>query len=282
MPYDDYEQTLTDSRPIECYDLADISGQHWRYTSSRVEQTLLNHVYSPEVIKSKELEITDNHFKNLMEITLSKNNLFAFQYFPGTPESKVTLTIYRMQSTDYIYYWSGVVQIVSFNTDGLATVKAAPLSSDIVRVGTRRRCQIMCDLCLYGLGCNVNRESFKVDGTITTISGTTVTSSAFATKTSGWFTAGLLVVGNARRLIRSHTTNTITISRAILNAAAGTSLTAYAGCDHLPTTCLTKFINKPNYGGCEFLPLTNPFTTSLIHSGSSGGSRNVFYGHISI
>lgn len=264
MSYSSTEASVASGQPVELYDFADAFNNHWRYTSAADAVTHLGSLYEPAVCSRKEIEISDNHFKNDLEISLGRNNAFAIQYIAAPPESEITLTVYRLHGTDYIYYWQGVIASVSFDGNGAATVKASPKSSGMQFTGKRRKCQKLCDHALYDSGCGVNRESFKSTGTITTISGTTITSSAFSAKADGYFTAGILIVGNAKRLILSHTTNTITISRPILSAAAGNSFTAYAGCDHLPTTCLNKFDNIYNYGGVEFLPDDNPFGRKRI------------------
>ena len=264
MSYDSMEESAASSKPVELYDFADDNGYHWRYTSCAEIITHQVNNYIPEPCNRTEINLTSDHFRNAVDITLGRNNTFAIQYLIAPPEGVVTLTIYRLQGSEYIYLWSGMVISVTFDGDGIPTVKCEPKSSSISRVGRRRRCQIMCDHALYDSGCNVTQNSFRVTGTLASVSGVSIGSSVFGTKADGWFTAGKLIVGTAKRLIKSHTGTTIIISRPILGIGAGSSFSAYAGCDHTPATCLSKFAKKINYGGQEYLPLINPFQGNKI------------------
>jgi hypothetical protein len=116
---------------------------------------------------------------------------------------------------------------------------------------------------LYSVGygcCNVVKALFTRTGVVLTINGLTVTAAVFAAEVDGWFKGGVLTIGHAKRLILSHVGTAITVNRSMAIAAAGNTLTATAGCNHLPTICTTKFNNKLNFGGNEFLTQTNVYT----------------------
>lgn len=260
MSFDSQEASVAASQPIELYDFASTSGEHWRYTSAADIQIHLGQEYEPDTITRKAIEITENQFRNLMEVTLGRNNDFALQYVAASPECKIGLTIYRYQATDYILYWSGLVQSVSFDTNGIATVKATLNTASIVCISKRRRCQILCDNALGDSGCRVNLEGYKVTGILDTVNGKTLTSSTFATKADGWFKGGKIKIGDAWRLIKSHTTNTIVMTRPVIGIEIGNSFTAYAGCDHDAETCWEKFENCFNSGDHRFLPTKNPIS----------------------
>jgi len=83
--------------------------------------------------------------------------------------------------------------------------------------------------------------------------------------TNGLGSGGLFIVGNSKRMIMSHEGETITLDRTIPDLSAGQSFTAYAGCDHSPNTCRFKFDNIENYGGLEFLPVANPYTSNIYY-----------------
>ena len=265
MSYDSLEQSTMGSQPAELYHFHDDNGNNWRYTSHVSAQILFLQDYTSEPIDRESIEVTSNHFKNEVQLKLGRNNLFALNYVSGLLESKVTLDIYRMQLTDYILYWSGVVQRVIFDENEIPTIKAVPVTSEVVRVGARRRCQIMCDLPLYGTYCSVSTVLFTLVSTLSAVVDITLSSAIFGTKPNGWLTGGMIVIGDAKRLIQWHVGTDIKISRHIVDLVAGVNFTAYAGCDHTATTCNTKFSNKVNYGGCEFLPLTNPFKSAVVY-----------------
>ena len=265
MSYDSLEQSTMGSQPIELYHVYDDCGSHWRYTSNAKEQTFAANTYTPEPIHRESIELNNNHFKNEVSLTLGRNNPFALNYISGILESKVILDIYRLQGADSILYWSGVVQQVTFDENEIPTIRSTPLTSEIVRVGARRRCQIMCDLPLYSSLCSVSKVLFTISGTITAVDGIELSSATFSTKANNWLKGGMIIIGDAKRLVHYHQGSNIKIGRHIPNLAVGTSFTAYAGCAHTSTVCASKFSNKINYGGCQFLPIANPFKNALIY-----------------
>ena len=76
---------------------------------------------------------------------------------------------------------------------------------------------------------------------------------------------GLFIVGTSKRMIMSHMGASILLDRTIPGLLVGQSFTAYAGCDHSPNICRYKFDNIINYGGLEFLPLANPYTSNIYY-----------------
>ena len=262
MSYESVEASINSGKPIELYDFS-FGVDHWRYTSSPEAVTYLTNEYQPEMIERSDLEITDNAFKNELEIKINRNNLLFYTFIHAPVEGILSLTIYRGHDPDYVTFWAGVVSQVNFNTDEI-TITATPRTSSLLRTGLRRKYQKLCNHPLYKAGCSVNRESYKITGTIATISGFTIVSAVFATKADGWFNAGEIIVGDAERLITTHVGSTITISRGIYGAVAGNSFTAYAGCDHSMDICRTKFDNLINYGGQPWIPTKNPFSGDAI------------------
>ena len=268
MSYDALEQSTMEGQPIELYHFYDDIGNHWRYTSAATLQEFEFHDYEPEPIDRQNITATHNHFKNELKLTLGRNNLFALNYVAGMLENLVSLVVYRLHLgdlTDPIIYWRGVVQRVVFDENELPTIHATPLTNDVVRAGARRRCQIMCDLPLYSAYCSVTRSSYQIAGVITGVSGVTLSSATFGTKANGWLTGGMIIIGDAKRLIQWHVGTDIKIGRGIVDLATGVAFTAYAGCNHTATICNSKFSNKINYGGCQFLPISNPFQNAIVY-----------------
>ena len=48
------------------------------------------------------------------------------------------------------------------------------------------------------------------------------------------------------------------------NLYGGVPVTLYPGCDHSRVTCISKFDNRPNYGGFDEIPTRNPMDGSSI------------------
>lgn len=264
MSYLTSEQSVASGRPIELYHFADELGNHCRITSAGYEITYNSYPYTPEPCRRTELKLTDNHSKNDMKIELSQDNAFAARYLAAPIEVMASVTIYRGHEPDFVTWWSGLIKQIKWDKDGVPTIIATPRTSSIARVGRRRRCQRLCDHTLGDAWCTINLESSKVSGTVGSVNGLVVTSTTFGGYANDYFKAGKIVVNNAQRMITAHTGNDVTLSRTIAGLAAGQSFDAYPGCDRLPTTCHTKFSNKTNFGGDEFLPTKNPFVGDAI------------------
>lgn len=273
--YEDIEQSVAEGEPIELYDIWDVEGTHYRWNTSSIIISYGSYDYEPNVIDRSELVLGGNNEVSAIDIKLKRGNIFASRFIAAPVEGEVQFVLYRQQAGFTVKFCQGFLSAVSFDKNGVPTSRFEPRSSDMVGVGQRRRNQRLCDYCLYKMGCWVNEELYRVDGTLTNVSGLVLTSAIFATKTDGWFVGGEIVIGVARRLIKAHVTNTITISRTMSVALIGVTFRAYAGCDHTPGTCKTKFDNKLNFGGNEYLPTKNSFLTGVnvtgyLASASSG------------
>ena len=262
MTYLSDEQSVASGLPVELYDLT-FNGLHWRYTSAAYEITYLTQVYLPVIIKREEVEITDDIFKNEVEINVARDNAFAVQFIPQPVGGVVTLTIYRGHEPNFITFWSGNLANITFNPDDIRML-FIPKTSSMLRIGIRRQYQKLCTHHLYGRLCAVNEDMFKIIGTIISITGRTIVASEFSAEIDGWFIGGKIVIGSDRRLITSHVGNTITVMSGMTNVSATDIFTAYAGCDHSTSICRTKFSNLINYGGQPWIPTKNPFSGDAI------------------
>lgn len=262
MTYDASEIGVKTGKPIELYEFT-VGVTSTRYTSGPETVTYLVNEYTPEKIERDDIELTDNAFKNELKIKIDRENILFRPFISAPIDDIITLTIFRGHGTDFITFWTGVVAQVMFNSDEI-TVMLQPKTSGLSRTGVRRKYQKLCAYDLYGLGCLVNDLSFRVNSTIAIVNGTTITAAIFATEANGYFTAGKFTVGDAERLITSHTGSVITINRAIPDAVAGNAFFAFAGCDHTKATCISKFNNVVNHGGQPWIPRKNPFSGDAV------------------
>lgn len=279
--YEATDASVAESRPKLLFDFADDFGTHWRYNTGTDTVSFLGFDYTADRSSMSELELSGNPFRNEVEIRLSRGNVFAIQFISGPLESKVAITVYRQLENDdsggppFALYWFGLVQTVAFDDDSRPKLQCVPRTSSVARVGRRRTAQIMCDVGLYSqeIGeCLLDKELFKITGIITSIDGLSLTSPDFDSQPDDWLKGGELVIGNAHRLIKSHINSsgsgTIEIYRAINNPETDSGdnivFTAFAGCDHLASTCAAKFANRINYAGQEYLPVKNPFSGDAI------------------
>ena len=138
--------------------------------------------------------------------------------------------------------------------------------TSIKRPGLRARFEYGCRHALYLNGCNVNRELYKVDDEVYSVSrGIVVNSPRAILKPDGYYTGGMIVTRQGvSRFITKHVGAELEMARPIRGLATGANITIYPGCDHLLTTCHNKFNNLDNNGSFPFIPSRNPFNGSSI------------------
>lgn len=262
MTYRAYEDSATNGRPVELYHFYDDLSNHWYVCSGGQSVNFLGHTYENQPIASGPLIIGGDIETENITIYLWRGANVATQYIDTPVDGRLDVEVYRQHADQYVRYWSGVVVNVKFDDDAVPSFIVEPGVTASGRTGHRRRNQRSCDHALYSVGygcCNVVKALFTRTGVVLTINGLTVTAAVFATEVDGWFKGGVLTIGYAERLIMSHVGTAITVNRSMAIAAAGNTLTATAGCNHLPTICTTKFNNKLNFGGNEFLTQTNVY-----------------------
>lgn len=119
-----------------------------------------------------------------------------------------------------------------------------------------------CRYDLFDKNCTLNKASFAVSGSVTTVINDrrTFTSTGLANPI-GYFAYGYIVWNSGFNVGLSTDIKNHSILHQIelqLNTPGpifvGDTFTAYPGCDKLKGTCLTKFSNLINFGGYPYLP----------------------------
>jgi hypothetical protein len=149
-----------------------------------------------------------------------------------------------------------------------------PVLTSVQRNGLRSYYQRQCPHILYESPCNVNKENFKSIVVVTSVAGLDVgvTGTLEVDKFAGGMMSWNSPAGLQWRTITGNVANSVKVNfpfmpitdkfgRSLVN---GTSITLYPGCQHTVTDCTNRFNNLANYGGFPFIPIDNPFTTTLF------------------
>lgn len=265
MSYLSFETSAYSGQPAELYRFA-LGAQNWYYTSARETIEYLGSSYAPVVLSRSGFGQTKEFGKAPVTLNCARDFPVAALFLPGAPDGVVSLTIYRRHAADpeFITYWKGRVVSASFS-GAEVELSCEPLFTGLKRAGLRARYQINCRHVLYGVGCGLTAEAWRVSATLTGVTGAQLQSATFSAQADGWFKAGYVAFGqDIKRLIVAHTGNTVTLSAAIPGLIVGDAVWAYAGCDHAKATCDTKFANLLNYGGFPYIPKKNPFSGDAI------------------
>lgn len=268
MTFSDRESSEYDGRPIEIYTLYR-GGNVWRYTSADEDQLVGGQVFTALPIQRSNIEQTQEMARNNITISMVKDCPFLLQFRGSPPTSVINVTVQRFHEglQEFITMWLGRVVNVKF-AERQAEVRCEPIYTSLRRPVLRMRYQTTCPHVLYGNGCKVIRADYAVNGTLLSDGGTLINIGAVSTYADGFFAGGYVDWENngdtQRRFILSHTGQQLQINLPFAGILGGASMVIYPGCDHLLTTCHTKFANEDNYGGQPFYAGKNPMNGSNV------------------
>ena len=180
MTYQSSEESVASGQPNELYDIA-YGDTHWRLTSSDESKIYDGNTCTKGPCKRTEIEQTGEIPKDALELELPRNHALGLLCIAGPPEEEVTLTIYRGHGAFYVTHFKGFLTNVTMDGEFIPKCTFEPRSSDLPFVGGRRRAMRLCGHLLYGYRCAVDKDLYKIEGTIEEMSddGLTITSSDF-------------------------------------------------------------------------------------------------------
>ena len=268
MTYTAYEESRDTGTPIELYEF--IQGtKRWNFVSGVNSITRQGQTFNPSSIQRDGVKLTSDVFKGAITISMPRGDSFASQFIAIPPEETTSVTIYRGHygdaDSEFVVYWKG--RIVGVKTSGnQIDLECESVFTSIKRPGLRACYEYGCRHALYLKGCNVNRELYRLSGSVLSISnGLVVTVQGAASQADDYFTGGILVAPDgASRFLTAHTGDTVTLTSPIVSLAGEQTVSLYPGCNHLKETCLNKFSNLNNFGGFPWIPSTNPYSSTIV------------------
>lgn len=269
MSYESLEESVSSSRPVECYKFIGSHGRNYYYTSANESVTLNGERYNPIAVTRSRVKTATNEDSDVtldLEIPFDTEVCLDYAYAQVPP--KLELEVYRKQaggaSSDYVLYWNGIVR--GFDVRGRMASIVVPSMSSVALSTTIPNAyyQAPCNHILYNERCGVSAAANKVDRTITGNDRLVINISASA-GTDGDFKAGEIVNNRSleRRLILDNVGASVTIGFPFFDIRPGDPVSLYRGCDHTFSTCQAKFGNIINFGGFPHVPADNPFEGSL-------------------
>lgn len=234
-----------------------------RYTSYQSSVTFLGQTFKAGAIKRSSLSYDSTFGSVGVKITAQLIDTFS-QYVANQPITPTRIKIYRAISsdlTDYVVLFSGQVKEVTIagnKAQATCESKSLYLSKRLPTIIY----QAYCNHDVFDAGCGLNANSWKVTGSLTGVSGSTITSSSWSNAAGyedGYWTGGRVVVGSDMRLVIDHTDDTLTLQIPFGSSViTGTSVDAYPGCDGSPQVCKNKFDNLDKFLGMPYIPSRNP------------------------
>ena len=250
-----------DSAPIEFYEFI-LGTEVWRYTTAATDQVLGVQTYTAAVIKRSDKELTGEITGKRLTITVAGYDPLVDKYKNAVPPEPMSVKVYRRHRNDvgFIVVWSGVVRSVNW-ANTTAALACEHIAMAVGRVGLYRFYQTLCSHIWGGPSCRVSSEDFKTTAVISSADSTSISCST--AQVDGYFKNGFARYGNDYRMITSSTMSLIEVSFPFYEITPGETIDLYAGCDRLLGTCVEKFNNSINFGGCPYVPSQNVFIVGV-------------------
>lgn len=272
MTYDTQETSTHGGAPAELYEFR-YATAIFAYTNGEQPITKQQTLFMPQSIRRGAITGSSEAAKQELQITVPRDVPIADLFRVSPPAKVVTLSIYRTHHTDgsqqFITTWQGRVLTANWQGDAV-TLACESILVSIERKAPRRRYSIICPFELYGSECKANKTAMRVDGSVSAVSGNTISTTLL--KPDDWFAGGYLeydIPGSSApgtlSISSSQADGTLVLGAVANGLIAGADIKAFAGCDHTLADCKTKFDNVGNYGGFPFFPSKNPFGSEPLY-----------------
>lgn len=265
MAFEDYELSIEAGSTIELYTLA-LGSTIYRMHDS-VESIL---TYSgDDFYRTQVSRGSISTGQEYLEITLPGSHAFSLKFATIAPGQTASLTIQsyqRADPTDVRVIYKGVVRAVGFNQNmSHSSLSLVPINAAFDKEIPERTFQAACNNVLFDPDCKVSAGSFTHVGAVTAIVDNIVTvQGLLAAKGNAWSTGGYVSYGVLDyRLILTQSGDDLTLVLPFHEEVLAQNVSVFAGCDHTIATCLAKFANDINFGGCPYVPTKNIFITGL-------------------
>lgn len=276
MTFDARETSVEEGNIIELYEFRQ-GAQITRFTNFNRTVTFNGSSWTQTQIGRENIEKAIESSVQDLKIFCPLDNPIASQFIRNIPGQVVTVKIYRAHFDDpteeQLIVYDGFIAEAEFDGDLQATLTLQPFTSQFKRTAPRFTYQGLCNNVLYDAGCKVIRGNFTHVGLVSAVDLTlrTITVNGLGGQGGDWAEGGFVAFPTGgkddQRLILSQSSDTVTLLTNFAEDVLGTTVDVFAGCAHDIGTCQSKFNNVVNFGGFPFVPVKNPFG-STIRGGS--------------
>lgn len=269
MTYPVFEISVDNGKPVYLFEIS-YSGQAWYYTSSDTPLTNNGKTYLPVPISASTIPGAMDATRANMTVTLARDLPVAEIFRVQPPSEVVSLVVFAEHANDpdnqFMALWRGRITNCEWQGSSIVLTSDSVFTS-FLRNGLGPRFSRQCTTTIYSDKCGVLRDNFKTSGPATTVMPGYLLVPASQARGDNYFAGGIVTWSNnttgntERRLILSSTASDgkIVISSSPPGLAAGQAVSLYPGCDHVITTCDSKFNNVVNYRGTPYIPAKSPF-----------------------
>lgn len=258
MTFNSRESSRYEGRPYELY-LWACGGTTWAQTPGDATVEWQGRSYEPHVISRTEITQDGEAKAGAIQIRCLHDNPIVELLRTGSPLGPITLTVYtgHFNDSDVVVSFRG--KVASIEVQDIVEVTVVPAQDSLKMQLPGINYQAQCPR-IWGLGgCPVIRWDHRVIGTISSVSGIVVKSTAFATKPNNHFKGGWIETPKGLGKILGHTGDAVTLVQAIPELVSGMDVAAFPTCLGTEADCNTRFNALKYYLGFSRIPKRNPF-----------------------
>lgn len=188
-------------------------SESFLYTSGDKDVTIDNNTWSQLTIKRGSISSSSDIEKNTLEVTFASDSEFAQSCLRSALEEVVFLTLSKYQNGIKSLLWQGRLTNVK-PKDATITLTFSSDYTTLARAGVRYRYQRTCAHDLYGTGCKLNKNDWKIQTTLASVNGTSIVLRGLGGYAVNYFRLGMLDnVDGVSIGIEASSANTITLIR---------------------------------------------------------------------
>lgn len=271
MTFDPIERSREDGNVLELYEFK-FGVVTTRLTSYNQDIVFQGVTWTSIQIARSAVQNSAEQAINELKITMPLGHPIASQYIGNVPGKVGSIKIFRAHADDVaeesVLVFEGFVAQASFDGALVATLSCSPSTSVFKRSGPRFNYQSLCNHVLYDERCKILENAFRFTGTVVAVTGRDIeVSGLFAAEGADWAVSGFVRAPagttDDARLVLEQSGDVLSLLNNFSEDVIGTTVDVFAGCDHSLVTCDVKFANVINYGGFPFVPIKNPFNSSL-------------------
>lgn len=251
MSFDSRESSLAAGTPIRLYEFSR-GVMRWLYNSSGRDITVGTQVYRTVRggIRDNGIRQTGESRQDAFVITAPADIEVAQPWRSSRPSAEIFLRVRDMHygESEIVHRLTASISSVKWPQLDTCSITCQDIESSMERPGLIDTYSRTCTTTLYSTKCGVDRNLYRVEASIQSLTGASISSGTFAAYPSGWFTGGYVEwsIGSGEydsRHIEAHSGSTLQLLGDTVGLAAGLPVRVYPGCDFLASTCHDKYDN---------------------------------------
>lgn len=185
----------------------------FRYTSGDQAITVGGVNWDKLTIKRGSISSSSDLEKNTLEVTFAADSEFAQSCLRSALETVTYITLNKYQNSSLSMLWQG--RLTSVKPDDATIVLSFESDyTSLARAGARYKYQRTCAHDVYGTGCKLNQDDWKVRTTLVSVDGSAAILRDMGSYADNYFRLGMLENSNGVKIsIQASSGNSITLIR---------------------------------------------------------------------